>query len=79
MTIDIAYLAGNTIIILLAGLGAYMKLRDRMVRVEVQNKFLMDSCALREQNHKDLGIKVDGISRHLTKVEIRLDERTKKS
>jgi len=79
MTIDIAYLAGNTIIILLAGFGAYMKLRDRMTRIEVQNEFLVESCTLREESHRTLREKVDGISRHVIEVETRLDERTQKS
>lgn len=69
----IPWIIGQTIIIVLAILGAFVRSRERLTQVETSLRHIEVNTDRLKDDHNNLADKVDGISRHVAIIEGKLE------
>lgn len=67
------WIIGQTLIIVLAILGAFVRSRERLAKVETSLHHIEVNTERLKDDHNDLARKVDGVSRALAKIEGKMD------
>ena len=72
MTESMLWILGQTIVLAILIGGAFMRTRERITKLETTCEHIQANTESLKQDHRDLVDKVDGISRHVERLEGKL-------